>query len=100
MNAVGRRRSSRTAGFDLMPMEFPRQNFEELRTSDQEMAAILLFGTAYNAWKIKENYSCKNQIWCLVELGGIAILCHGLTLRRGGFLEGRSAEFRRFADAT
>ena len=77
----------------------PQAEFEELRSSNQEMAAILLFGMAYNAWKIKENYSCKNQMWCLIELGGIAILSHGLTLRRGGFLEGRSAEFGRFADA-
>lgn len=77
----------------------PQAEFEELRASSQEMAAILLFGLAYNAWRIKENYSCKNQLWCLIELEGIAILNHGLTLRRGGFLEGRSAEFGRFVDA-
>lgn len=78
----------------------PQAEFEDLRSGSQEMAAILLFGAAYNVWKIRENYSCKNQTWCLIQLGGIAILCHGLSLRRGGFLEGRSAEFGRFADVT
>ena len=84
----------------LRPNAFgmPQSEFDHLVATDQEVAAILLFGGAYNAWKIRENYSCKNLVWCLIELGGIAVLRHGLSLHRGGFLEGRAGELRRFAD--
>ena len=39
----------------------------------------------YNAWYVKRDYSCQNETWCLIELGGAVILQHGLSLRRGGF---------------
>lgn len=53
---------------------------------------MLQFAVAYNAVLLVPNYKQGSKTWCLLELGGMVILAHGLSLKRGGFLEGDSRE--------
>jgi hypothetical protein len=73
----------------------PNDEFRAIPKGRPALARILQFGAAYNAWSLRPNYSCKGQKWCLLELGGTVILKYGLSLRRGGFLEGTVAELGR-----
>lgn len=64
-----------------------QSDFKKLTINNQDLAQVLKFGTAYNAFIIKPNYGTKKQVWCLLELSGILRLHYGLTLKNGGFLE-------------
>lgn len=68
----------------------PQDEFEEIPRKHPALARVLQFGVAYNSFMLVPNHGTKKKIWCLVELGGTLLLHHGLTLRRGGFLERRS----------
>lgn len=69
-----------------------QSDFESLANSNSELASVVQFAVAYNAVLVVPQYECKNKEWCLLELGGPVCLAHGLTLKRGGFLEGTTAE--------
>lgn len=66
----------------------PQQEFEAVVSDHPDLAATLQFAIARNALSLNVKYSCKGKQWCLIELGGVAILRFGLSLRRGGFVEG------------
>lgn len=69
-----------------------QSDFENLAGSNSELASVVQFAVAYNAILVVPQYECKNKEWCLLELGGPVCLAEGLSLKRGGFLEGTTAD--------
>lgn len=69
-----------------------QSEFDTLASASPETARVLQFAVAYNALLVVPRYDCKGKEWCLLEMGGPVCLAHGLTLKRGGFLEGTVAE--------
>lgn len=68
----------------------------ELTTLDpqDDIARVVHYALAYQALVLIEPYDCKGKTWGLLELGGVAIIAHGLPLSRGGFAEGTIAQLR------
>lgn len=69
-----------------------QDEFNSLPASYPELARVLQFGVAYNAITLVPQHQTKGDEWCLIELGGMVILKHGLTLKRGGFIESTAKE--------
>ncbi len=76
-----------------------QEEFENIPKSYPRLAEVLKYGVGYNAIHIKQDHGTKHTNWCLVELGGVAILRHGLSFRRGNFLERTSADLARLIAA-
>ncbi len=73
---------------------------EDLKLLDQnaDFAQVIHYALAYQAIVMVEEYSCKNKLWCLFELGGIPSISAGLTFSRGGFVEGRLSQLEQQLD--
>lgn len=54
---------------------------------DRKLADALFYGMAYSGFTLIPDRKAKGKIWSLIELGGPLIAYHGLTTRRGGFVE-------------
>lgn len=73
----------------------PQEEYCTIPRKHSDLARVLQFGVAYNAFVLVPNHRTKNRLWCLIELGGVLLLRHGLTLRRGGFLPRRVGDLTR-----
>lgn len=73
----------------------PQEDFNTIPKKYPDLARVLQFGIAYNAFTLITGHRTKKRVWCLIELGGILLLHHGLTLKRGGFLERRIPDLQR-----
>jgi hypothetical protein len=73
----------------------PQEDFNTIPKKHPDLARVLQFGIAYNAFTLIPDHRTKKRQWCLIELGGILLLHHGLTLKRGGFLERRIPDLQR-----
>lgn len=78
----------------------PAEEFGTLADSRPDLARVLQFAIAYNALTLVPNYTCQDEQWCLLELGGLVCLRYGLTLQRGGFIRGGIDELDRMLIAT
>jgi len=76
----------------------PQEEYDKLTASRQDLRSVLKFGIAWNAFDIRPKYKCKDRLWCILELGGVAILKHGLSLSQGNFIEGSIAELARIVE--
>lgn len=72
-----------------------QEEFEAIPDTHPDLARVLQFGVAYNAFTLVPHHGTKKKVWCLIELGGVMLVHHGLTLKRGGFLERRTADLVR-----
>jgi hypothetical protein len=73
----------------------PQEEFQKIPSEYPRLAEVLKYGVGYNAIHVKQDHGTKHATWCLVELGGIAILNHRLSFRRGNFLERTSKDLAR-----
>jgi hypothetical protein len=53
----------------------------------ERLSRVLHFAFAYKALVYVPQYGCKGKVWCLLELGAVPCMAHGLRLNRGGFIE-------------
>lgn len=65
----------------------PDAEMNALLQKDDETALVLKYAQGYGAMVAVRGYGQGGKLWCLLELSGPVCLAHGLTLRRGGFLE-------------
>ncbi len=64
-----------------------QEEFDQIPKRHEELARVLKFGAAYNAFVLVQNHSTKNRMWCQIELCGVLRVHFGLSQTRGGFLE-------------
>jgi hypothetical protein len=70
----------------------PQSDFDRLIGANREFARVLHAALAHNALSLVREHQCKRQAWTLLQLNGMLILHHGLSLRWGGFIEARAQD--------
>lgn len=72
----------------------PEAEMQRLLTDEDELAVLLKHALANGTIVVRRDYGQGGKFWCLIELSGTVCIAHGLTLKRGGFLEKRLTYLR------
>lgn len=67
----------------------PEFEMSAMLEKENDTAVILKHALANGAISVRRDYGQGGKNWCLIELSGTVCLAHGLTFKRGGFLEKR-----------
>ncbi len=67
----------------------PEFEMSAMLEKESEIAVVLKHALANGAISVRRDYGQGSKNWCLIELSGTVCLAHGLTFKRGGFLEKR-----------
>ena len=65
----------------------PESGISSLLENKSEITIVLKHALANRAISVCRDYGQGGKNWCLIELSGTVCLAHGLTFKRGGFLE-------------
>src|SRR3546814_16682296 len=60
---------------------------KHLLSSEDDLSLVLKHAIANGAINVQREYGQGGKSWSLIELTGTVCLVHGLTFKRGGFLE-------------
>ncbi len=85
-------------GYGANAVGILESDIADLLVSTDELALVLKYAAAHGAIEVTRDYGQGSKSWCLIELSGVACLAHGLTLRRGGFLERDLDYLRKVSD--
>lgn len=77
-----------------------QDEMDQVLQRSEQLARVLHFACAYQALIMVPQYRCKGKLWCVLELGAIPCMAYGLTLNRGGFLEGTLSELDSLANGS
>ena len=72
----------------------PEGEMKQLLSSEDDLSLVLKHAIANGAINVQREYPQGGKLWSLIELTGTICLVHGLTFKRGGFLE-RNLEYLR-----
>lgn len=67
----------------------PEFEMSAMLENEEDVAVVLKHALANGAISVRRDYGQGGKKWCLIELSGTVCLAHGLTLKRGGFVEKR-----------
>lgn len=65
----------------------PEFEMSAMLKKESDTAIVLKHALANGAISVRRSYGQGGKEWCLIELSGTVCLAHGLTFKRGGFLE-------------
>ena len=67
----------------------PEFEMSAILEKEEDVAVVLKHALANGAITVRRDYGQGGKNWCLIELSGTVCLAHGLTFKRGGFVEKR-----------
>ena len=67
----------------------PEFEMSAMLENEEDVAVVLKHALANGAISVRRDYGQGGKKWCLIELSGTVCLAHGLTFKRGGFVEKR-----------
>ena len=67
----------------------PEFEMSAMLEKEEDVAVVLKHALANGAITVRRDYGQGGKNWCLIELSGTVCLAHGLTFKRGGFVEKR-----------
>lgn len=76
----------------------PEAEMQQLLSDEDDLALLMKHALANGTIVVTRDYGQGGKSWCLIELSGTVCIAHGLTLKRGGFLEKRLAYLREVSE--